>query len=80
MSIRGALLALLSEGPKYGLQLRKEFERVTGQVWPLNDGQIYTTLHRLERDGAWHPRTMISIARGDVFASPRAAGTSLRSG
>jgi DNA-binding PadR family transcriptional regulator len=52
VSIRGALLALLSEGPKYGLQLRNEFERVTGQVWPLNDGQIYTTLQRLERDGA----------------------------
>ena len=26
MSVRHALLALLSEGPKYGLQLRQEFE------------------------------------------------------
>ena len=26
MSVRHALLALLSEGPKYGLQLREEFE------------------------------------------------------
>src|SRR5207237_751497 len=51
MSIRHALLALLSEGPKYGLQLRHEFEARTGEVWPLNVGQVYTTLQRLERDG-----------------------------
>jgi DNA-binding PadR family transcriptional regulator len=51
MSVRHALLALLSEGPKYGLQLREEFEVRTGEVWPLNVGQVYTTLQRLERDG-----------------------------
>jgi DNA-binding PadR family transcriptional regulator len=44
-------LALLSVGPKYGLQLRQEFEARTGEVWPLNIGQVYTTLQRLERDG-----------------------------
>jgi DNA-binding PadR family transcriptional regulator len=51
MSVRHALLALLSEGPKYGLQLREEFEAGTGEIWPLNVGQVYTTLQRLERDG-----------------------------
>jgi DNA-binding PadR family transcriptional regulator len=51
VSVRHALLALLSEGPKYGLQLRQEFEERTGEVWPLNVGQVYTTLQRLERDG-----------------------------
>ena len=51
MSVRHALLALLSEGPKYGLQLREEFEARTGEVWPLNVGQVYTTLQRLEREG-----------------------------
>jgi DNA-binding PadR family transcriptional regulator len=50
MSIRHSLLALLSEGPKYGFQLRQEFESSTGEVWPLNVGQVYTTLQRLERD------------------------------
>jgi DNA-binding PadR family transcriptional regulator len=45
------MLALLSEGPKYGLQLREEFEARTGDIWPLNVGQVYTTLQRLERDG-----------------------------
>lgn len=50
MSVPHALLALLSEGPKYGLQLREQFEARTGEVWPLNVGQVYTTLQRLERD------------------------------
>ena len=51
VSVPHVLLALLSEGPKYGLQLREEFEARTGEVWPLNVGQVYTTLQRLERDG-----------------------------
>ena len=51
MSVRHAMLALLSEGPRYGLQLREEFEARTGEIWPLNGGQVYTTLQRLERDG-----------------------------
>jgi DNA-binding PadR family transcriptional regulator len=51
MSVRHALLALLTEGSKYGLQLRQEFEARTGEVWPLNVGQVYTTLQRLEREG-----------------------------
>ncbi len=50
MSVRHALLALLTEGPKYGLQLRQEFEERTGDVWPLNVGQVYQALQRLERD------------------------------
>jgi DNA-binding PadR family transcriptional regulator len=51
MSVRQALLALLEEGPMYGYQLRSEFEERTGATWPLNVGQVYTTLARLERDG-----------------------------
>ncbi|MCI3223612.1 PadR family transcriptional regulator [Streptomyces sp. NP-1717] len=51
MSIRHGLLALLEPGPRYGSQLRTEFESRTGATWPLNVGQVYTTLSRLERDG-----------------------------
>ena len=51
MSVPHALLALLRQGPKYGLRLQSEFESRTGEVWPLNVGQVYTTLQRLERDG-----------------------------
>jgi len=51
MSVKQALLALLEEGPRYGYQLRAQFEQRTGSTWPLNVGQVYTTLTRLERDG-----------------------------
>lgn len=51
MSVKNALLALLEQGPMYGYQLRAEFEKRTGSTWPLNVGQVYTTLTRLERDG-----------------------------
>ncbi|MGA7204459.1 MAG: PadR family transcriptional regulator [Specibacter sp.] len=50
MSIRHSLLALLQDEPRYGYQLRGEFEERTGATWPLNIGQVYTTLDRLERD------------------------------
>ncbi|GGX17311.1 PadR family transcriptional regulator [Streptomyces lomondensis] len=51
MSIRHGLLALLAAGPRYGARLRTDFETRTGGTWPLNIGQVYTTLGRLERDG-----------------------------
>ena len=51
MSIRQGLLVLLAEQSAYGSQLRAEFERRTGGTWPLNIGQVYTTLARLQRDG-----------------------------
>jgi DNA-binding PadR family transcriptional regulator len=50
VSIRFGLLSLLSEQPKYGYQLRSEFESATAGTWPLNIGQVYSTLQRLERD------------------------------
>jgi DNA-binding PadR family transcriptional regulator len=55
LSVRHGLLALLAEGPRYGYQLRAEFEARTGATWPLNVGQVYTTLARLERDGMVEP-------------------------
>lgn len=50
MSIKYGLLALLQRGTMYGYQLRTSFEESTGGTWPLNIGQVYTTLSRLERD------------------------------
>ncbi|MEW1952588.1 PadR family transcriptional regulator [Terrabacter sp. NPDC080008] len=55
MSVRQGLLALLAEEPMYGARLRSEFEARTGGTWPLNVGQVYTTLSRLERDGLVEP-------------------------
>jgi DNA-binding PadR family transcriptional regulator len=51
MSVRHSLLALLSAGPMHGYGLKTEFQAATGDIWPLNVGQVYTTLGRLERDG-----------------------------
>ena len=65
MSVRQALLALLEQGPMYGYQLRTEFERRTGSTWPLNVGQVYTTLTRLERDGLVTPHTAESGDDGE---------------
>ncbi|MDX8054385.1 PadR family transcriptional regulator [Lentzea sp. BCCO 10_0798] len=50
MSVKHGLLALLERGPMYGYQLRAAFDSATGGTWPLNIGQVYTTLSRLERD------------------------------
>ena len=58
MSVRGSLLAILDQGPCYGYQLRAEFDRRTGSMWPLNVGQIYNTLDRLEREGL--------VAKGEI--------------
>ena len=51
MSVRYSLLAILDSGPRHGYGLKSEFEAATGNVWPLNVGQVYSTLSRLERDG-----------------------------
>jgi DNA-binding PadR family transcriptional regulator len=44
-------LQLLAEGEHHGYQLKVDFEARTGGIWPLNVGQVYTTLDRLVRDG-----------------------------
>lgn len=51
MSVKYGLLALLAEGASYGAALKSAFEARTGGTWPVNVGQVYTTLDRLERDG-----------------------------
>lgn len=55
MSVKHSLLAILSDGAAYGYQLKTEFERRTASTWPLNIGQVYTTLDRLVRDGLATP-------------------------
>jgi DNA-binding PadR family transcriptional regulator len=72
VSVRNALLALLEQGPRYGYQLRAEFEHRTGGTWPLNVGQVYTTLARLERDGLVEGRG--ADGEGHVMYAVTAAG------
>ena len=75
MAVREGLLALLSEGPRHGYQLKTEFEAATGGVWPLNVGQVYTTLDRLERDGLVHVEPDAGGAAGQKTYAITMAGT-----
>jgi DNA-binding PadR family transcriptional regulator len=77
MSIRHGLLALLERGPRYGARLRTEFEARTGGAWPLNIGQVYTTLGRLERDGMV-VREGVDAAGHALYALTRAGRAELR--
>src|SRR5437764_10611788 len=49
--VQNALLALLSQRPRHGYELRDLFEAALGGNWELNSGQIYSSLDRLARDG-----------------------------
>jgi DNA-binding PadR family transcriptional regulator len=73
MSIRQGLLAMLEQESMYGYQLRAEFESRTGGTWPLNVGQVYSTLARLERDGLVEPAG--EDDEGHVFYAITPAGS-----
>jgi len=50
--MRFVFLALLASGPAHGYELKRRYDGLFGAVWePINIGQIYVTLGRLERDG-----------------------------
>ena len=51
MTVRMVLLGLCAESAGHGYDLRARFLERTGGTWPLNVGQVYTTLGRLVRDG-----------------------------
>ncbi|MDX3239002.1 PadR family transcriptional regulator [Streptomyces sp. ME03-5709C] len=52
MPLHHAVLALLSEGPSHGYELKSRFEGAIGPQWGgLNIGHLYQILDRLVRDG-----------------------------
>jgi DNA-binding PadR family transcriptional regulator len=53
MSVRNAILGLLSRKPQHGYMLRAAFESLVGgeEIWDVKPAQIYTTLARLEESG-----------------------------
>ena len=51
MSLKYALLGLLSESPKYGYEIKRRFEGALGNVWSVSYGQLYPTLRRLSELG-----------------------------
>ncbi|GAB3840677.1 helix-turn-helix transcriptional regulator [Micromonospora andamanensis] len=66
-AVRWGLLAVFADGPKYGYQLKNEFDAHTSGSWALNVGQVYTTLDRLARDGYVAPVGSNADGR-EVFA------------
>jgi DNA-binding PadR family transcriptional regulator len=78
MSVRHAMLALLSEGPNFGLKLQQDFEVTTGEVWPLNVGQVYATLQRLERDGLIELKSTDAAGRQSIFQITQAGEAELK--
>jgi len=73
VSVRQSLLAILHIGPCYGYQLGAEFTRRSGASAPLNAGQIYNTLDRLERDAL--VTKLEPDVDGQVFYEITAAGS-----
>ena len=51
MSIKYAILGILTEKDQHGYELKAEFDARVGEFWSLNFGQIYSTLDRLEKEG-----------------------------
>ncbi|MEU6231536.1 PadR family transcriptional regulator [Kitasatospora sp. NPDC047058] len=51
MSLRHALLGLLSEHPASGYDLLKSFDTALADVWPATQSQIYTELSKLADAG-----------------------------
>lgn len=51
MSLRYALLGLLSDQPMSGYDLTKRFEQSLQNVWPASHSQIYPELNRLRQEG-----------------------------
>lgn len=49
--IKFLLLGLLAAKPRHGYELKALFEELFGGTWPLNPGQVYMTLQKLEDDG-----------------------------
>ena len=51
MSVGYALLGLLEDRPRYGYDLKREYDERFAKARPLRFGQVYATLARLLRDG-----------------------------
>lgn len=49
--IKFLLLGLLAGRSRHGYELKSAFEDLFGGTWPLNPGQVYMTLSKLEDEG-----------------------------
>jgi DNA-binding PadR family transcriptional regulator len=51
MTVPYAILAVLREEPKHGYAIRSDIQEMLGLLWPVNQGQLYSTLARLATRG-----------------------------
>lgn len=51
LPVKHGILGILAERPRHGYELKTEFDLLTGGLWELNVGQIYSTLERMLKDG-----------------------------
>jgi DNA-binding PadR family transcriptional regulator len=65
LSIKYALLGLLSDGPLHGYDLKNSYESQLVPEGRLNYGQVYATLERLSRDGLVAHDTVPQVERPD---------------
>ncbi len=64
--MRHVFLSLLAREPRHGYELKRSYDALVAPVWPpLNIGQAYVTLGRLERDGLVSHRTEVQSDRPD---------------
>jgi len=75
MSLRYALLALLTSEPMTGYDISRLFQSSVGHVWHAPDSQIYPELRKMEAEGLVEAET-VDDSRGEKrFYRPTEAGT-----
>jgi PadR family transcriptional regulator, regulatory protein AphA len=57
MSLKYAILGLLDDQPRYGYEIKQQFEQAMGDLWPVSYGQLYPTLKRLKEEKLLTVRT-----------------------
>lgn len=58
MSLRYVILGLLRERPHYGYEIKRNFDQILGDIWPVSYGQLYPTLKKLSSSGHVSMETM----------------------
>ena len=66
VSLRAALLALLSSGPLTGYDVAKQFNTSVGHIWHAPDSQIYPELRKLHSEGLLSSRPVPWGSRGST--------------
>lgn len=59
LAVKHGILGILARGHRHGYELKTEFDSLTGGLWELNVGQIYSTLERMLKDA------LVALEEGD---------------